>query len=185
MKTTRSARSVLCALLVGTTLFGSPGCATILGKAANQPVDVTTTPPGARLIVNGVPTDVTSPGTVELDPGGDHVIGAQLGQAKGQSAVRKHIRAWSVIVNGLLTAGLGVVVDYLTGALYSVEPKLQLNLGVSPVAPDRPPPGDPVTPKRPPNRDPNGGTTNLLESPCSICGEPRGNKTPCPHCGME
>ncbi len=23
------------------------------------------------------------------------------------------------------------------------------------------------------------------EAPCAICGEPRGDATPCPHCGMD
>ena len=30
-----------------------------------------------------------------------------------------------------------------------------------------------------------GGSGNLLEAPCRVCGEPRGNKRPCPHCGMD
>jgi hypothetical protein len=30
-----------------------------------------------------------------------------------------------------------------------------------------------------------GGTDPLNQAPCKVCGEPRGNKSPCPHCGMD
>lgn len=31
----------------------------------------------------------------------------------------------------------------------------------------------------------DGGGTQTRPAPCRVCGEPRGDATPCPHCGME
>lgn len=166
-------RKALCSLLA-VALTIAPGCATILGKAANQEVEVTTTPPGASLIVNGVPTSSTSPGKIEIDPNGDHSVQAVLGEAKASRAIRKTIRVWAVVVDGLLTAGIGVFVDYMTGALYQFEPKVHLNLGVAP-PPSPPGPG----PSQPQPKPPTS------QAPCKVCGEPRGDATPCPHCGMD
>lgn len=172
-------RKVLCSMLA-VALLVAPGCATILGKAADQEVEVTTTPPGATLIVNGVPTSKTSPGTIEIDPSDDHSVQAVLGEAKASRAIRKTVRIWAVVVDGLLTGGIGVFVDYMTGALYQFEPKVHLNLGVAP--PPTPPSNtggsstqvSPLTPQPP-----------AANTPCKVCGEPRGNVTPCPHCGMD
>lgn len=166
-------RKALCSVLAVALLL-APGCATILGKAADQEVDVTTTPPGATLIVDGVPTSTTSPGKIEIDPSGDHSVQAVLGEAKASRAIRKTVRIWAVVVDGILTAGIGVFVDYMTGALYQFEPKVHLNLGVAP--PPTPVPA-PITPGQQPP------ATN--KAPCKVCGEPRGDVKPCPHCGMD
>ena len=37
----------------------------------------------------------------------------------------------------------------------------------------------------PVTQDSGGPTPGINEAPCRICGEPRGNISPCPHCGME
>lgn len=173
-------RKALCSLLA-VALLVAPGCATILGKAADQEVQVTTTPPGASLIVNGVPTSSTSPGTIEIDPSGDHSVQAVLGEAKASRAIRKTVRIWAVVVDGILTGGIGVFVDYMTGALYQFEPKVHLNLGVAPPpSPPGPGPSQPTT---------TTTTTPVLQptskAPCKVCGEPRGDANPCPHCGMD
>jgi hypothetical protein len=33
--------------------------------------------------------------------------------------------------------------------------------------------------------DGGGGGTQVRKAPCKVCGEPRGNANPCPHCGMD
>jgi hypothetical protein len=181
-----ASRSLTCLLV--TSMVFAPGCATIIGKAADQPVEVVTEPPGATLIVDGVASSKTSPGVVELDPEGDHNVSAQLGEAKATRSVRKTIRIWAVIVDGILTGGIGVLVDYMTGALYQFEPRIQLNLGVAP------PPSPPAPPplahgNNNNNNNGNGAQQNnqnlLTQAPCRVCGEPRGNAATCPHCGME
>lgn len=167
-------RKALCSVLA-VALVLAPGCATILGKAADQEVAVSTTPPGATLIVNGVPTSTTSPGTVMLDPKGEHSVQAVLGEAKASRTIRKTVRIWAVVLDGILTAGIGVFVDYMTGALYQFEPQVHLNLGVAP-----PPTPTPALT--------SSGQQQLLpaqKAPCKVCGEPRGDVTPCPHCGMD
>jgi hypothetical protein len=196
----KTSRSIVALVLVLQTVI-APGCATILGKSAMQSVDVTTTPDGARLILDGAPTEIVSPGTVEVSPREEHSVAATLGEAKAQRAIRKTVRIWTVVVNGLLTAGIGVFVDYMTGAIYQFEPRVHLNLGVAP-----PPMSTQVTNNNNNNNNNgnngngnngngnngnngNGGsstTTNLLaDAPCKVCGEPRGNVSPCPHCGMD
>jgi hypothetical protein len=32
---------------------------------------------------------------------------------------------------------------------------------------------------------PQGSSTTDPSAPCEFCGEPRGDATPCPHCGMQ
>lgn len=176
-------RSLVAYVLVLQTVI-APGCATIIGKAGMQPVAVTTTPEGARLLVDGAPTEIVSPGTVELSPREEHSVAATLGEAKAQRAIRKTVRIWTVVVNGLLTGGIGVIVDYMTGAIYQFEPRVHLNLGVAP-----PPMPPQITNANGGNgSNQNGGQTqqtNLLDAPCKVCGEPRGNVSPCPHCGMD
>lgn len=178
-----ASRSLTCLLTL--SMIVAPGCATIMGKAADQPVEVVTQPPGAALSVNGVASSATSPGTVHLDPEGDHSVTAQLGEAKATRSVRKTIRIWAVLVDGILTGGIGVLVDYMTGALYQFEPRIQLNLGVAP------PPSPPAPPPTAHNNNNNGGaqqssSTNVLtQAPCRVCGEPRGDAATCPHCGMQ
>lgn len=172
-------QKVLCSVLA-VVLTIAPGCATILGKAGNQSVDVTTTPPGAELIVDGVPTSKTSPGQIEISPREDHSVQAVLGEAKASRAIRKTVRIWAVVVDGLLTLGIGVFVDYMTGALYQFEPKVHLNLGVAP-------------PPSPTPSNSGGSSTHVspltpqpaAQTPCKVCGEPRGDVAPCPHCGMD
>lgn len=174
------------ALLLVVASLASPGCATILGYGTDQSVMVTTTPDGARLVVDGIATSKTSPGTVELDPSEEHYVRAELGAAKGQSAVRKHLRIWSILINGILTGGLGVLVDYLTGAMYSFDAKLHLNIGVSPPPATTPPAtAQGGGQQQPPPQNPGGQPKPPPLAPCTTCGEPRGNKTPCPHCGMD
>ncbi|MCO5172043.1 MAG: hypothetical protein M9894_37570 [Planctomycetes bacterium] len=165
----------LCVLLALTTVLG-PGCATILGKAAAQPVDVTTTPPGAKLSVDGIPVEQVSPATIHISPREEHSVSAQLGEAKANRAIKKTVRIWAVVVDGILTAGIGVFVDYMTGALYQFEPKVHLNLGVSPPPSPSPDPG--VATNRPPPQQ--------RQENCKVCGELRPvGAGPCPHCGMD
>jgi hypothetical protein len=186
-------RSAIATVLVLTTTF-TPGCGTIIGKASDQPVAVNSDPAGARLSIDGVSTTQMTPCTVELDPKDDHSIQATLGDMKASSAVRKKVRIWVVVIDGILTAGIGVFVDYMTGALYTFDPgRLQLNLGRQP-QPVTPPPvaltngngntgtGNTGTG----NTGASSSTTNMLQGPkCQYCGEPRGTGAVCPHCGME
>ena len=184
----RNASRSLIYVLCLTTVFG-PGCATILGKAGAQPVEVVTNPPGARILVDGALTEVMSPGTVEMSPKEEHSVGAVLGEAKAQSAVKKKIRLWAVIFDVIPGCGIALLVDYLTGALYALEPQVKLNLGVAPppmVYGNNDPRPNGTNPGQA-NPPPSGGTRDLLDpqAACKVCGEPRGNQTPCPHCGMD
>jgi hypothetical protein len=171
--------SVWSVAAVALTLVLSPGCATILGMGSDQEIKVTTNPDGAAVFVDGVSSGKNAPTTVALNPKDEHSLYATLGEAKsGSAAVRKKVRIWAVIVDGILTAGLGVLVDYMTGALYMFDPShIQLNLGVAP------PPSPPSQVSQGHGTQPPAQPEKL--APCPICGEPRGNAHPCPHCGMD
>ncbi len=178
-------RSLLSLALAASFALTPSGCGTIFGMAADQDVQINSKPEGARIFLNGVDSGKTTNTTLELDPSREHNVYATLGDMKsGSSAIRRKVRVLIVVLDGFLTAGLGLFVDYLTGALYEFEPdRIQLNLGIAPVSPSTQPQPQPQPQPRPqPQPQPQPQPT---ASPCPICGEPRGNASPCPHCGMD
>jgi hypothetical protein len=162
---------------VAALCLSTSGCGLIFGYGAPQPVTVVTTPEGASLTVDGVPhTEGLSPTTVLLHPKDDHTIAAKLPDGSaGQTHIGKILRTDVVILDGILTLGIGLLVDYLSGSLYMFKPSVQINLGKAP-------PPRPASP--PPSTTTSGGPAPGA-APCAICDEPRGDVTPCPHCGME
>ena len=137
---------------------------------------VITAPEGATIEVDGEKQKKPSPNTIYVSPDGDHYITAtKEGFTTAGRQVEKQIRTLVVICDGVLTAGIGLLVDYLTGALYKLDTQVKLNLGkfVEPkeVKPD---------PKTKPT---NGKPEN--KKPCTVCGEARGDVSPCPHCGID
>ena len=158
--------------------LSTSGCGLIFGYGGKQPVQIITSPEGAQLIVDGVPWDgELSPTTVELHPKQDHSIVAKLPDgSSGQTHVNKELRIDVVVLDGFLTLGIGLLIDYMSGSLYKFRSPIHINLGKAP--PPSPPSPPPVIPTS------TTGTT-ATSAPCAICGEPRGDVTPCPHCGME
>lgn len=138
-----------------------PGCGVILGYAGAQPLQVSTDPPGAAVFVNEVAHPAVTPCTLELSPQETYFLRVVLGDRKGHRNVHKGLRVGVAVCDGVFTLGLGLLVDYFTGALYGFEPAVGFDLTRrQDLAP---------APKA---------------APCPICGEPRGDTTPCPHCGM-
>ena len=157
------------------------GCGVIRGYGNLQPVQVVTVPEGATLVVDGVPWDTPTPCQVMLHPKSNHHIIAKTADGKsGATTINKKIRTDVVILDGVLTLGIGLLVDYLSGSLYELQPAVAINLGAAPPRVDPPK---------------TGGTTSTTTTttvgpapdaaPCSICGEPRGDVATCPHCGMQ
>lgn len=148
-------------LLLALLLLLGPGCGVILGYAGPQPVLVRTTPEAAAVYVNEVLQPQVSPCTVQLDPTRSHYVRATLGELKGGRGVKKTLRVGIAVIDGFLTLGIGLLVDTLTGALYAFEPEMTIGLGAVAAQP-----------------------SSSQLAPCPVCGEPRGDADPCPHCGM-
>lgn len=170
-------RLIACTLAV--LLAVGPGCGTIMG-GATQPVKVNTNPPGANLIVDGMPHDELAPCELQLSAKDDHNITATTEDGKrGARHIGRTVRIGVVVLDALLTAGIGLLVDYLTGAMYAVDSQVTINLGKMPVsAPQPAATGTGTTPAPAPAVDPNA-------APCPYCGAPRGDISPCPRCGIE
>lgn len=168
------------ALLLGACL-ASAGCGVIFGYGGPQPIKVASSPEGCIVEVDGVAVEAVTPTTITVHPKADHTISVKKkGYISANRTVTKVIRTDIVILDAVLTLGIGLLVDYMSGALYRLDESVKLNLGkVSAVAKK-----DPVVkPTKPtgttkPKVDPNA-------EPCTICGEPRGDVSPCPHCGIE
>lgn len=157
-------------------LLGAPGCGLVLGYGGPQPVNVTTNPEGAELIVDGMPHPEKAPTTVYLHPKEVHQLRARTPDGKeGATAVSKTVRIDVVVLDAVLTLGIGILVDFLSGSLYRLNSPVQINLGSAPVR----------------TAASGAAATDTTASaaadaaPCPICNEPRGDVSPCPHCGLE
>ncbi len=187
----------------------APGCGTIFMLGSDREVEVITNPPGAALAVDSIPAGASSPGVVRLDPAREHRIDAQLEDMRGGTQIKRSTRTGIVILDIVFTLGLGLWIDWLTGAMYHFPDSVVVNLGRSypreepPLAAQYPPPpalmphDDPIAPARPraPAPAPKGAVTQGGESrtvdlrradaaSCEICGEAIARGEPCPQCGQ-
>ena len=196
-------------LLMAVLVALAPGCGTLLGLSRAQELEVETQPAGATLWVDGLPHAEATPTLVELSPRSNHVLQARVQRldgalVKGQTAVNREVRIPIVVLDGLLTAGVGLLVDYLTGALYTfTTDRVLIHLGSSPI----PPPSPEVrlsTPDETYRMHPAYGGRDTeyrtYEAPpedvgeeyspsvnglCAICDERRGDGPSCQYCGMQ
>lgn len=183
------------------------GCGTILGYGGDREVRVITNPAGAELLVDGMPAAERAPSVVLLDPAEEHRVDAKLDDLRGGTQVKRSSSTGLVILDIVFTLGLGIWVDWTTGALYDFPETVVVNLGRAtpkepPLAAQYPPPPalmphtDPLVPvarpapapKRAPEVEAGGETrqTNLLQAaPCEICGEAVAHgATACASCGQ-
>jgi hypothetical protein len=185
-------RALLCVLLSFVVLLG-PGCGTLFGLFLPRGVQVASTPAGATISVDGEVHEETTPTKIGIWSGKDHVVEAVYfdehgNELKGTTTVGRRVRLWLIFANIVTSAGLGIFVDWLTGALLKFEKdKVWINMGDHQAVADEvhQTPPDPVAePPRPrigprPTPQPAGDAT----SSCIICGEPRSDRVPCPSCG--
>lgn len=154
--------------------LATPGCGLIM-LTTHQPVEVVTDPEGAELYVDGKKHDEVGPTTISVFRGQDHKLDAKLGDKKGGTSLTQRL-VIPVVLLDFCTLGVGLLIDYISGTLYDFEPSVKINLGKAPPpSAARAPVPAPAKPT-PPSAD---------AAPCSLCGEPRGDESPCPHCGME
>ncbi len=185
----------------------APGCGTIFMLGADREVQVVTNPAGAVISIDSLPAGATSPSTVLLDPADEHRVDAQLDDLHGGTQVTRSTRTGIVVLDIVFTLGLGLWIDWLTGAMYHFPERVVVNLGRPyvreelPMAAQYPPPpalmphDDPAAPPRPAAPPPKGAvvqggetrTTDLRRADattCEICGATHAAGQTCPECGQ-
>lgn len=179
------------------------GCGTIFGLGADQDVFVVTRPPGATLELNHVPlVGLLTPCTVSADTAENQRLVVTYTDANGRvltgrTTFAREVRSWVVLLDGVFTLGLGLLVDWATGAMYRFDrEQVVVNLGKVEFAPPQPEPiriAQPLIP-RPrdaaldPAPDPAARPEPEPErapGACDVCGERRGKARFCPHCGYQ
>jgi hypothetical protein len=99
-----------------------PGCATIVHGGGQQGVGISSTPPGAKVTVDGVASGVT-PTTVTLPRNRPHNVEVQLdGYSAWSGTLQSSVSGWiwgNIAFGGLI----GLAVDFGTGGGYQLSPE--------------------------------------------------------------
>lgn len=203
-------RSVLtCFLALAVTL--QSGCGVIFGYGNPQPVEVLAKLPdgqfvkGLAIANRGRPVEGLSGGTVFLHPDQEHLltISDPAYRSTQQTVVRK-IRLEIALLDAL-TLGIGLLVDYLSGSLYSLQADVMIGVRLKSEAEaivNKAEAARPATTGRTTNKpaaepeperndgiwveDLDSGRKVFLpndSAKCSACQGLRGTLDTCPHCG--
>ena len=138
IKTTRNWIRVICSVTMFTFLFSIFGCASIV-KGGKQNVEVKSVPKGANCDVinartNTTMSNVTTPATLTLERGGDgyfkygkYRIRCTSGDSYQEAYLEGYANGWYIGGNLLLGGLIGyLIIDPLTGAMYTLEPEMVL-----------------------------------------------------------
>lgn len=117
-------RNIVCVTLA-VMVSGITGCATIIHGGGTQKIGISSSPTGARVLVDNQPSGST-PVFADLDRGSEHIVTIDMdGYEKSQLTVTKSVSGW-VWGNILLGGLIGLAVDAISGGLYNLSPE-QLN----------------------------------------------------------
>lgn len=137
-------RELMAAVLASVMSIASGGCATILNDDTRL-VTIQSNPPGAQIVVDGVPAGVT-PATIPVSNSDDHhIVINGPGGAQG-CFLESHVGAgWVVLDIILLPLLVPIIVDAITGEWASLgQTACYVNMGPPPaVPPPTQPPGAP------------------------------------------
>ncbi len=100
--------------------LGLQSCATLFNSPSQQ-VEIVTTPPNAKLVIDGKKFG-TTPQVVNIERKNDHVIKIELDGYElyeTQITTKLSFYFWGNIFNGILP---GVTIDLLTGSMYDLFP---------------------------------------------------------------
>ncbi|HWV57450.1 MAG TPA: PEGA domain-containing protein [Longimicrobiales bacterium] len=97
------------------------GCATIV-QGTSQAVGISSSPPGARVLVNGVEQGVT-PTVLKLKRRENHVVVVELeGYHPYTATLTRSVSGW--VAGNLVFGGLiGLVIDAASGGIYKLSPE--------------------------------------------------------------
>ncbi len=103
-------------------MLATAGCATII-NGTTQPIAITSSPSGARVIVDDHDTSYTTPANVELERGRDHLLTFHLNGYEDETFMIKHSLS-GVVAGNILAGGLiGWGVDAADGAQDKLTPE--------------------------------------------------------------
>lgn len=138
----RALRAALLASLTSTAV----GCATILNEDTRL-VTVQSNPPGAQIVVDGVPAGVT-PATIPVSNSDDHhIVISGPGGAQGCFLESRVGAGWVVLDIILLPLLVPIVVDAITGEWASLgQTACYVNMGGPAALPPAGPPPPPAPP---------------------------------------
>ena len=125
------------AIILGAAgLFGTGGCATIMGGGGEQWVRVNSTPAGAAVKIDGNDSGVT-PTMVKLTRKEAHVVRLELpGYEPAETKLEKNLNPW--VFGNILFGGLiGLGVDMATGSVNELKPS-DVNSTFGPPTPSAP-----------------------------------------------
>ncbi len=109
------------------------GCGLMFG-GSTKTITVTSNPPGAQLTTNPVSGTFSTPSSIELDRKNNYTLVASLaGYSDSQMFLKKKVRG-GILVLDILMGGIWVVVDFVTGAIYDLDPD-NVNMTLSKVDP--------------------------------------------------
>ncbi|MGE0709763.1 MAG: hypothetical protein AB7N76_21920 [Planctomycetota bacterium] len=197
---------VLVAVLLA-SIVTQQGCGVIFGYGSPQEVKVFARLPNGQNVdglkikdKDGTVLDQVTPGPVLLHPKPEHsltIVDERYYSA--QQAVTKKIRI-DVVILDALTLGIGLLVDYLSGSLYSLDSAVTINLNTKEAVekartPTPQPQPQPTGTGTQPKQEDGIWVTHFVTGervfipknakPCPVCGGLRGEMSPCPHCGVE
>ncbi len=115
------------------TVAGLSGCATII-NGTTQPIAVTSTPSGAKVMIDGGDSAYTTPANVDLERGRDHILTFSKPGYQEQTFTIRH--SMSAVVAGNILAGglIGWGVDAADGAQDKLTPET-VQITLDPVKP--------------------------------------------------
>jgi len=123
------ARTMLLCILCGAVT----GCATII-NGTTQSIAITSTPNGAKVIVDESDTSYTTPANVELSRNHDHVLTFNLASYQQETFTIKHSLS-GVVAGNILAGGLiGWGVDAADGAQDKLTPET-VQMTLNPIKP--------------------------------------------------
>jgi len=112
-------RTPLVLLLVLSLLL--QGCATFI-HGSRQEVALNSCPSDATATVDGI--NVRTPATVSLSRTKDYVVNVEKeGYEPGQAVLNRKFNGWSTILGNIVWLVPGLIVDFLTGGAWTLEPK--------------------------------------------------------------
>jgi len=97
------------------------GCATIL-QGPNQTVEITSDPPGAKVLVLPEQTSLVTPGEAELSRKQIHTLLFELPCHRPATGYLDRTNSHTVLLNVILGGLIGMSIDYSTGAVYRLIP---------------------------------------------------------------
>jgi len=113
-------RQVLC-LWIAATLLMMPGCATLV-SGDRQNIRFTSTPQGAQIAIDSVPSGVT-PTMIPVGTENDHSYTLTLDGYEPAFGVLTRDYNGYVLGNILLGGGIGLIVDLISGAAWELTPE--------------------------------------------------------------